>query len=147
MNTSVLDPWMMEERFWLFGTTAWTKGRPSLTTWHTNMSFNTWTWSIINYLLIKWITRNPTCTKGRSLDKCSKIFGGTVSRRACRLTAFSAVILEGWGSWRTDNTFPENTCQMNGEFQSEFEFLPWEADMVFVQSCWWCLPRPSVQSH
>lgn len=31
--TRISEPWMMKERVWFFGTTAWTRGRPSHTTW------------------------------------------------------------------------------------------------------------------
>lgn len=58
---------MIKERVWFFGTTAWIRGKPSLT----------------------------TSTKGRSFVSCSKIFRGTVSRRACRLTALLADIRAG----------------------------------------------------
>lgn len=51
-HTSISEPWMMKERVWFFGTTAWTRGRPSLTTWtQTHVNAHTPT----QYeLVIKW---------------------------------------------------------------------------------------------
>lgn len=31
--TRISEPWMIKERVWFFGTTAWIRGKPSLTTW------------------------------------------------------------------------------------------------------------------
>lgn len=50
--TSISEPWMMKERVWFFGTTAWTRGRPSLTTW-TQTHVNAYTPTQYE-LFIKW---------------------------------------------------------------------------------------------
>lgn len=101
--TSISEPWMMKERVWFFGTTAWTRGRPSLTTWNTTthgeLSFFSSNDDITTGLF------EPTSTKGRSFVSCSKIFRGIVSRRACRLIAFSADMRGGWGSWLGTQTW------------------------------------------
>ena len=46
-----------------------------------------------------------TSTKGLSFLSSSKMFGGMVSRRACRRAAFSADIRVGWGSWVETGTW------------------------------------------
>lgn len=53
----------------------------------------------------------PTSTKGLSLASCSKMLSGVVSRRACRLVAFSADIRGGCGSWMESTGF--NTAVLN----------------------------------
>lgn len=64
-------------------------------------------------VLPKWETaaagdntdHKPTSTKGLSFASCSKMLRGTVSRRACRLVAFSADMRGGCGSWMQRTRF------------------------------------------
>lgn len=74
-----------------------------------------------------------------------------MSKRACRLAAFSADIRGGWGSCKDDRNmivklYFWNTIMLQKLWIS-LSVKPLEADRESVQSCWWCLPGPFAPSH